>query len=139
MAKQSGPVKTNTLPAHILLADDDLLAQELTAEMLETIGCKVSVFDNGRQLLERLDQLTYDAILLDCEMPEIDGFQTTMEIRRREDESKKRVPIIAITANAFIGYKEKCLSAGMDDYISKPFQHEQLKAVLQRWLQEEYS
>jgi CheY-like chemotaxis protein len=119
--------------------------------MLENIGCQIDVVANGREVLAALSRASYDLILMDCQMPEIDGFETTKTIREREaaesteprrwnGEHKRQhspprhLPIIALTANAIQGDRERCLAAGMDDYLSKPFTHEQLSAVLHRWL-----
>lgn len=119
----------------ILLAEDDLLNQEVTVEMLELIGCLVKVVENGHELLDVITNTRFDLILMDCEMPKMDGFQVTKKIRHREFSTGRHVPVIALTAHALNGYKEKCLLAGMDDYLSKPFSLQQLKEIVWRWIE----
>jgi two-component system sensor histidine kinase/response regulator len=104
--------------------------------MLEGFGCQVEVVANGCEAVESSARRRYDLILMDCQMPEMDGFSATAEIRRQEKANGRRLPIIALTANAMAGDREMCLAAGMDDYLFKPFKQEQLHAVLQRWLRE---
>lgn len=133
MTELDYPVSPKSISAHILLAEDDTVNQEVTIEMLESMGCKVDVVANGIELLEELNKVNYDVILMDCEMPEMDGIQTIMKIRR-QNQSDKQIPVIATTANATTGYKEKCLAAGMDDFLSKPYSRERLKEILLRWL-----
>ena len=87
---------------------------------------------NGCEVLTALDQAPYSAVLMDCQMPELDGYETTREIRRREHGN---LPVIAVTAYAMAGDREKCLEAGMDDYLAKPFRKEQLIEVLARWIE----
>jgi len=128
------PLQITKHHPNILLAEDDLINQEVTLEMLALIGCNVKLVENGNELLTIISQENFDLILMDCEMPEMSGFQVTKEIRRGEFSTGKRVPVIALTAHALVGYKERCLAAGMDDYLSKPFNQEQLKEVLLRWL-----
>ncbi len=134
MEKKSNTNKT-TLSSHILLAEDDLSSQELIFEMLEWTGCTVDVVTNGKALLDLMKQTHFDLVLMNCKMPIIDGVQATKEIRRREKSTNKRIPIIALTADAMRGYKEKCLEAGMDDYLSKPFDQKQLNEILFQYLQ----
>lgn len=104
----------------ILLAEDNVINQKLAVKLLERKGHQVVVAGDGREALEKLDQSTFDLILMDVQMPELDGLQTTMEIRRREQKTLEHIPIIALTAHAMKGDRERCLEAGMDDYISKP-------------------
>jgi two-component system sensor histidine kinase/response regulator len=103
--------------------------------MLEFLGCRCTLAADGRRALEALEHDGFDAVLMDCEMPEMDGFEATAAMRLREVAGgKARVPIIALTAGAVEGDRDKCLAAGMDDYLSKPFSIDQLEAVLRRWL-----
>jgi len=120
---------------HILLAEDDPVNQEVACSMLEILGYRVQVVANGRDAVDALAHTTYDLVLMDCGMPEMDGLEATRAIRAREAaHGQAPLPIIALTAHAMIGYRAQCLSAGMDDYLSKPFTPEQLHLVLARWL-----
>ena len=126
---------------HVLLAEDNLVNQVVVQNMLESIGCSVELVSNGLEAVEALSRNSYDLVFMDCQMPEMDGYRATKFIREREDAQRSEdngkishVPIIALTAHALPGDREKCLSAGMDDYIPKPFRKEQLRAVLQKWL-----
>lgn len=143
--------------ARVLVVEDNPVNQEVTRIMAESLGCQVDIAANGKEALTAIEQSKYDLVLMDCQMPEMDGFEATREIRRRESERNaergtrnaeqnchsafsiqhstlSRLPIIALTAHAMAGDREQCLSAGMDDYLSKPFSQEQLSAVLFRWL-----
>jgi CheY-like chemotaxis protein/HPt (histidine-containing phosphotransfer) domain-containing protein len=95
---------------------------------------RVDVADNGRIAMEMLETGDYNMILMDCQMPELDGFETTQAIRAQETGSNKRIPIIALTTNNLKSDRERCLSTGMDDFLSKPFELQDLALVLQRWL-----
>jgi CheY-like chemotaxis protein len=99
---------------------------------LRNLGYSADVATNGNEALQALDHATYGLILMDCQMPEMDGYQTAAEIRRREN-GQTRIPIIALTAHAMQGDREKCLGAGMDDYLSKPIDPHALSSALSRW------
>jgi two-component system, sensor histidine kinase len=117
----------------ILVVEDNPINQQVAAGWLQRLGCRADVAANGFEALDALQRIAYSAVLMDCQMPEMDGFQATAEIRRREG-SARSTPIIAMTANAMKGDRERCLAAGMDDYISKPVHIEELQAALRRVL-----
>ncbi|MCZ2149997.1 MAG: response regulator, partial [Bryobacterales bacterium] len=116
----------------VLLVEDNSINQRVAARMLEKLGYRYEIAQNGLRALELLRGKFYLAILMDCQMPEMDGFEATAEIRKTE-RGGDRIPIIAMTALAMNGDRERCLAAGMDDYISKPVHIEELRAVLARW------
>jgi signal transduction histidine kinase/CheY-like chemotaxis protein/HPt (histidine-containing phosphotransfer) domain-containing protein len=117
----------------ILLAEDNRTSQVVMLKILEKIGYRVDVAMNGKKVLDALSRAPYNLVLMDCQMPELDGFQTAREIRRREGAGG-HVYIIALTANALPGDRDKCLEAGMDDYLPKPVSGTALSAVLEKWL-----
>jgi CheY-like chemotaxis protein/HPt (histidine-containing phosphotransfer) domain-containing protein len=119
---------------HVLLAEDNPVNQDVAVEMLQDMGCEVDTVVNGLEVLPALERMAYDAILMDCHMPLMDGYRATEEIRRREGDSGRHVPIIALTANVMKGDPERCLQAGMDGYLGKPFKMDQLAEVLERHL-----
>jgi len=108
----------------------------LAVNMLELLGCQVEVAENGKRAAQAWARGGHDIVLMDVQMPEMDGFQATAEIRRREQETggERAIPIIALTANAMQGDRERCLAAGMSDYMSKPFALETLRETLSRWM-----
>ncbi len=119
----------------ILLVEDNAVNREVAVGMLESLGCAAISVENGRLAIEAANTAAYDAVLMDCQMPIMDGLTATAQISRREQQSgAARVPIIALTANAMEGDRERCLAAGMDDFLSKPFTQQQLATLLRRWL-----
>ncbi len=126
--------KTKEFLADVLLVEDNLINQEVGRTMLEQSGCEVTIAENGAVALTILDDRKFDVILMDCHMPEMDGFEATELIRQKEVNTQSHVPIIALTADVIEGVRQKCLDAGMDDYITKPFSWPQLQQVLQTWL-----
>jgi PAS domain S-box-containing protein len=128
--------KAIPLRARILLTEDNPVNREVTLGMVELFECTVTVAGNGHEAVAAAAQTAFDLILMDCQMPEMDGFSATAAIRHQESEkhSRRHVPIIALTANAMDGDRARCLAAGMNDYLAKPFTVAQLKAVLTRWL-----
>jgi len=129
----------NTAPAgirgNILLVEDNLINQQVALGILQIQGYSVTVVNNGREALDAHAQGAFDLILMDCHMPEMDGFEATREIRGRERSSiGKRVPIIALTANAMAQDREECLNTGMDDHLSKPFSMQTMQDMLDRWM-----
>jgi signal transduction histidine kinase/ActR/RegA family two-component response regulator len=134
----ASPVRTalSILQARVLLAEDNAVNSRVATHMLKKLGCHVDVAANGKEAVDMLEMLPYDLIMMDCQMPTMDGYEATQEIRRTQGE-RKRIPIIALTANAMEGDKERCLQAGMDDYIGKPIQVDNLREILQRWAPQE--
>jgi CheY-like chemotaxis protein len=116
----------------ILLVEDYLPNQKMARYMLEEMGCDVDVAASGEEALEQLQAHRYDVVLMDCQMPEMDGFQATAEIRKHD--YGQGIIIIAMTANALQGDREKCLQAGMNDYIGKPVRFEDLGRLLSKYL-----
>jgi len=119
---------------NILLAEDNIVNQELAQELLEELGCAVKSVDNGQAVLDILaGEISFDAIFLDCQMPVLDGYTTAAEIRRGKNGHSK-TPIIALTAHALQGTKDRCLAVGMNDYLCKPLDPSRLRETLGRWL-----
>jgi PAS domain S-box-containing protein len=129
-------ILVNTLAqvrARVLVADDNVVNQRLAARMLEKLGCRVDVVANGLEAIAACRRIAYDCIFMDCHMPELDGYEATAVIRQQEAATGQHTPIIAMTANAMQGDRERCVAAGMDDYLSKPIQPAAVETVLQHW------
>jgi PAS domain S-box-containing protein len=120
--------------AAVLVAEDNEVNQKVAAKILERLGYRVELAENGKEALAACARRRYDAVLMDGQMPGMDGYEATRRIRERETRGGRRVPIIAMTASAMKGDREKCLDAGMDDYVSKPVTPEKLEAVLRKWV-----
>jgi two-component system, chemotaxis family, sensor kinase Cph1 len=116
----------------ILLVEDLQVNQNLILQMLKHLGYQADAVDNGLQALEQLSKQTYDIVLMDCQMPVLDGYEATRQLRQ-QDDPHRNVIIIGVTAHALIGDREKCLDAGMNDYLSKPIRMQDLRDLLHRW------
>ncbi len=121
-------------PFRLLVVEDNPVIQLVVREQLASLGIVAQVASNGREALEMLAESSFDMALMDCQMPELDGYQTTRLIRQQEIGSQQHLPVVALTAHAMRGDRERCLEAGMDDHLPKPFSEEQLSAVIDRWL-----
>jgi signal transduction histidine kinase/DNA-binding response OmpR family regulator/HPt (histidine-containing phosphotransfer) domain-containing protein len=144
MGTAAGPTFVSPMPrrqeevqlqihARVLVVEDNVINQKVAVRLLEKLGCRVDVAANGCEAVNMLAQLAYDVIFMDCQMPEMDGFAATAAIRQHEASTGQHVLIIAMTANAMQGDRERCLAAGMDDYISKPVTLGDLAPRLQQW------
>jgi len=131
--KDALAVRFGGTAARVLVAEDNPVNQKVAVRMLERLGLRPDVAANGREVLKLLETLPYDLIFMDCQMPEMDGYAAAREIRRRES-GVKRLPIVAMTAEAMAGAREACLAAGMDDHMGKPIRLEDLYEALAKWL-----
>jgi len=127
----------------ILVAEDERVNQQLLQAMLDGLGYRVTMTNNGSEALAAAAQNRFDLVLMDCQMPVMDGYTATRTIREQEaqrsappaGQAPARLPIVALTADALKGDRERCLAGGFDDYLSKPYTRQQLRDVIQRWLQ----
>lgn len=136
------PASTGTSPAaarswrgtRVLVVEDNVVNQRVAVRILEKLDCRADVAANGLEAVEALARSAYDCIFMDCQMPEMDGYEATAALRQRERRTAQHTPIIAMTANAMQGDRERCLAAGMDDYIGKPIKSGELLAMLRKWV-----
>jgi CheY-like chemotaxis protein len=127
--------QTDLVDVKVLVAEDNPVNREVTLNMLVALGCNAMVVENGEEAVRAVTDNDFDIVLMDCQMPVMDGYVSTEQIRKYEDSEgiQDRVPIVALTANAMLGDEQNCLAAGMDGYLSKPFKQSKLEAVLGRW------
>ncbi|HTU43789.1 MAG TPA: response regulator [Bryobacteraceae bacterium] len=125
------PRTTSDGALRILMAEDNVINQKVGKLILQRAGFNIDLVGDGSEALEAHRANPYDLILMDCQMPTMDGFEACRQIRQL---THAQPVIIAVTANALVGERERCLNAGMDDYLSKPFQAEQLVAVVRKWI-----
>jgi CheY-like chemotaxis protein len=118
----------------LLVAEDNVVNQRIAVRVLERLGYVVDVVADGAQAVAACERERYAAVLMDCQMPDVDGFEATRRIRSLADDRLRTLPIIAMTANALAGDRERCLAAGMDDYLTKPIDREALRVCLEGWL-----
>jgi CheY-like chemotaxis protein len=123
-------------PGRVLVVEDNEVNALVVQGMLETMGVNAELAVNGQKALESMGQTRFDLVLMDCQMPVLDGWQATRLWRARETRlrQRERMPIVALTASAAAGERERCLAAGMDDYLSKPFTRDSLAAIVDRYL-----
>jgi CheY-like chemotaxis protein len=133
------PNLSTRLPLRVLLCDDNAINQKVAVRLLQQMGYKPDIAGNGVQALARIDAQPYDLVFMDVMMPEMDGLEATQQIRARQKDAithpnyKAPIIIVAMTASAMQGDKEKCINAGMDDYLSKPVRLEDVRALIERW------
>jgi len=134
VAKTSTPKNLGDKGARVLLVEDQLVTLKVCVDILESMGCTVETATDGLHALDRHASGEFGLIFMDCMMPRMDGYKATAEIRRRETLSHRRTPIVALTADVTEGARERCLAAGMDDYLAKPFSLDQIRVMLKTWL-----
>ena len=118
----------------ILIVEDNPVNQRLASLVLQKAGWSYGIANHGGEALELLEKDEYDLVLMDCQMPVMDGFEATRQIREAETVSSKHIPILALTANARTADRDACMAVGMDDFIAKPFKADHLVATVERWL-----
>jgi len=133
-SKSATPAGPAEIKWRVLVAEDNAVNQKVARQLLAKLGCRADVAANGIEAVDLLGKVRYDCVFMDCQMPEMDGFEATAAVRQMEKSLGRRTPIIALTANAMQGDREHCLEAGMDDFVAKPIREADLRAVIARWL-----
>lgn len=133
-AKPKGKLPRFAHETRVLVVEDNLINQQVAVQMLEKAGIQVDAVDNGLEALTALNEGKYDVVLMDCQMPGMDGYETTREIRKTELNTGRRIPIVAATADAMSGDRQKCFRADMDDYVTKPIDYEKLLETVAKWV-----
>ncbi len=131
-SQRSGPVQKGNV--RVLLVEDNVINRKIAMKFLERIDCDITIAVDGQEAIEEFSKSSFDLVLMDCLMPRIDGYEATKAIRKLEERSQKHTPIIALTANTQKGDREKCIDAGMDDYMSKPINLNKLTLTFDRWI-----
>ncbi|RZA10178.1 MAG: response regulator, partial [Proteobacteria bacterium] len=134
IASQDIALAIRSQPIHALVVEDSPLNQMVIKNFLELFGCTIDVVENGHDAVKAVKTTRYDIVFMDCQMPVMDGYEASRRIRQMEGAGDIRVPIIAFTASAMKGDRERCLDAGMDDYLAKPIHMQALDKILQRWV-----
>jgi CheY-like chemotaxis protein len=129
---ESGLVQVQR-PVRVLVAEDNSVNQRVASAMLQRLGIRADLVANGEEAVEALERMPYDLVFMDCRMPVMDGYTACRRIRERE-QGQRHTPVIAMTASVIQGDRERCLEAGMDDYLSKPVRLQELSAMVRRWL-----
>jgi CheY-like chemotaxis protein len=132
MPRPDAPPAQNTQALRVLVAEDNAVNQLLVRRMFEKIGIRIDLAGNGREAVQMATEFEYDIIFMDCSMPELDGYEATAILR--EQSRERRIPIVAITANAMSEDRARCLEAGMDDHLTKPVRIEDIRTALERWV-----
>ena len=127
--------ESKKLRAKLLLVEDNVVNQKVAQLLLKKLGFQTDVASNGLEAIQLLQKYPYALVLMDCQMPEMDGYEATAQIRKSNNNTlNSKIPIIAMTANAMKGDRDKCIEAGMDDYLSKPVNPDRLADMLKKWL-----
>lgn len=132
---QAKPAAKNFSGVKVLVVEDIQVNLMLITHVLKQLGCEIAVAMDGVEAVKKYSTDTFSVVFMDCQMPNMDGFEATEKIREMEKNTGRRVPIIALTADAMIGDRQKCLAAGMDDYLNKPFRPQQITSLLEQWTQ----
>jgi CheY-like chemotaxis protein len=136
VAEISPPLESPPVRSAILVAEDSVVLQTMVKQLLERLGCSVEIVSTGKEAVEASSKRHFNLILMDWQMPEMDGLEATRLIRASENAAGRHTPIIAMTANAMQGDKDKCMEAGMDGYLAKPFKLDELKAIVSQYKSE---